>query len=125
MPLVQLLAQHRFGAADPGERTDAVGVAAHDGHFGSGIDQSAGRAACCASVADDEHRGFGGPDVPAQRYKNRFGICVGAAPFSGLAPNRINRADAAGHRVHGVQVSNHFLLVRNGDAETGDGHLVG
>src|ERR1700736_339340 len=59
-----------------------------------------------------------------ERHENRCCVGVGAAPFAGLAPDRIYSADAARQRVDDVEITNHLLLVRNRDTESGDGSFL-
>src|SRR4051812_48649107 len=59
-----------------------------------------------------------------ERHENRGRIRIGPAPFAGLTPDRIDGADAARQRVHDVEITNHLLLVRYRDAESGDGSFV-
>ena len=123
--LLGLLAQQGLGAAEARERAHAIRIAAHDGNLGAGVDERAGRATRRAAIAHNQHRGFGGPHVPAQRHQHAGGVGIGAAPLAGLAPDRIHRADTARQRIDDVQIANHLLLVRNGHAEAGDRHFVG
>ena len=103
----------------------AVGIAAHQGDFGAGIGERAGRAAGRAAVAHDQHRGVGKLQQAGERTGDAGGVGIGAAPLAGLAPDRVDRADAARQRVHHVQVADDLLLVRNGDAEAGERQLGG
>ena len=109
---VELLAQQRFGAADLGEGAHAIGIAAHQGDLGAGVGERAGRAARRAAVADDQHRGFRQTQQARERAGDAGGVGIGAAPLAGLAPHRVDRADAARQRIHHVQVADDLLLVR-------------
>ena len=63
--------------------------------------------------------------MPAQRHQHSGGVGIGPTPLSGLAPHSVDSADTARQRIDGVEVANHLLLVRNGDAETGDRYFIG
>ena len=59
-----------------------------------------------------------------KRFDHGGRVRVGSAPFPGFAPNGVDCADAPRQRIDVIQIPHDFLLVRNGDAETGDGKLA-
>ncbi len=58
-----------------------------------------------------------------ERAGDAGGIGIGAAPFAGFAPHRVDGADPLGQRIHHIQIADDLLLVRNGDAESGQRQL--
>ena len=121
MALVQLLAQQRLRRR---RSWPARGRGRHCGPPGDlapGIG-SARRPRCAPRppLPTISTEAFASRTCRAERTSDAGRIGIGAAPFPGLAPHRVDRADAARQRVHDVQVANDFLLVRNGDAEAGE-----
>ena len=116
---VRLLAQQRLRPADFGQGAHAVGVAAHQRDLGARIRKCARRAARRPAVAHNQHRRFRQPQQPPQRQRYPRRVGIRSAPLARLAPHRVHRANAPRQRVHHVQVADDLLLVRQGDAETG------
>ncbi len=63
--------------------------------------------------------------MAAERHQHGRGVGIGSAPFSGFAPDGIDGADTPRQGIDGVEVANHLLLVRYGDAETRDRYFIG
>src|ERR1051326_392515 len=59
-----------------------------------------------------------------QRARDRLGIGIRSTPLAGLLPDRVYGPDAARQRIDDVEISQHLLLVRNGNAESGNGQAV-